>query len=112
PMTAGEIQAVEDMVNTEIRRNHAADVQVMPYNAAIKAGAMALFGEKYGSEVRVMKFGEFSTELCGGTHVARTGDIGLFKIVSEGGVAAGVRRIEAVTGAGALAYVRDTEEVL
>ncbi len=112
PMTAEEIQAVEDMVNTEIRRNHAADVNVMGYDAAIKAGAMALFGEKYGSEVRVMKFGEFSTELCGGTHVARTGDIGLFKIVSEGGVAAGVRRIEAVTGAGALAYVRDTEDTL
>ena len=108
-VTAEEIRAIEDLVNAEIRRNHAADVQVMAYDEAIKAGAMALFGEKYGDAVRVMKFGEFSTELCGGTHVARTGDIGFFKIVSEGGVASGVRRIEAVTGDNALEYVQNLE---
>ena len=104
-VTPEELAKIEDLVNTEIRRNEAADVRETSYDEAIKAGAMALFGEKYGNVVRVMKFGDFSTELCGGTHVHRTGDIGLFKILSEGGVAAGVRRIEAVTGAGALAYV-------
>ncbi|HEX7965579.1 MAG TPA: alanine--tRNA ligase [Gammaproteobacteria bacterium] len=104
-VTPEELSKIEDLVNTEIRRNEAADVRETSYDEAIKAGAMALFGEKYGNVVRVMKFGDFSTELCGGTHVHRTGDIGLFKILSEGGVAAGVRRIEAVTGAGALAYV-------
>ncbi|MFI4920969.1 MAG: alanine--tRNA ligase, partial [Gammaproteobacteria bacterium] len=111
-VTPVELQRIEDLVNTEVRRNEAADVREMGYDEAIKSGAMALFGEKYGKLVRVMKFGDFSTELCGGTHVHRTGDIGLFKIVSEGGVAAGVRRIEAVTGAGALAYVRSLEGVL
>ncbi|HEV7164108.1 MAG TPA: alanine--tRNA ligase [Gammaproteobacteria bacterium] len=111
-VTPAELQRIEDLVNTEVRRNEAADVREMGYDEAIKSGAMALFGEKYGKLVRVMKFGDFSTELCGGTHVHRTGDIGLFKIVSEGGVAAGVRRIEAVTGAGALAYVRGLEGVL
>jgi len=104
-VTPEELAKIEDLVNTEVRRNEAADVRETSYDEAIKAGAMALFGEKYGNVVRVMKFGDFSTELCGGTHVHRTGDIGLFKILSEGGVAAGVRRIEAVTGAGALAYV-------
>jgi alanyl-tRNA synthetase len=111
-VTPGELEKIETLVNAEIRRNEAADVREMGYDEAIKFGAMALFGEKYGNVVRVMKFGDFSTELCGGTHVQRTGDIGLFKIVSEGGIAAGVRRIEAVTGAGALAYVRQLEEVL
>jgi alanyl-tRNA synthetase len=104
-VTPEELAKIEDLVNAEVRRNDAADVRETSYDEAIKAGAMALFGEKYGNVVRVMKFGEFSTELCGGTHVHRTGDIGLFKILSEGGVAAGVRRIEAVTGAGAIAYV-------
>ena len=111
-VTPEELRRIEDLVNTEVRRNEAADVRQMAYDDAIKFGAMALFGEKYGNVVRVMKFGDFSTELCGGTHVSRTGDVGLFKIVSESGVAAGVRRIEAVTGVGALAYVRELEGVL
>jgi alanyl-tRNA synthetase len=97
---------IEDLVNAEIRRNVEVSSRVMKYDDAIKAGAMALFGEKYGSEVRVIEMSDFSTELCGGTHVARTGDIGLFKIVSESGVAAGIRRIEAMTADGALAYVQ------
>ncbi|HSX61668.1 MAG TPA: alanine--tRNA ligase [Tahibacter sp.] len=112
PVTADELREIEDLVNAEVRRNAAADVRNMAYKDAIDFGAMALFGEKYGEHVRVLKFGEFSTELCGGTHVGRTGDIGLFKILSEGGVAAGIRRIEAVTGAGALAFVREEERRL
>ncbi|MGO4504792.1 MULTISPECIES: alanine--tRNA ligase [unclassified Dyella] len=112
PMSADELRQIETQVNAEVRRNAAAEVHHMGYNEAIEFGAMALFGEKYGDEVRVLKMGEFSTELCGGTHVGRTGDIGLFKIVSEAGVASGVRRIEAVTGAGALAYVADEERRL
>ncbi len=112
PMSHDELSQVEAMVNAEVRRNAAAEVHNMSYDQAIEFGAMALFGEKYGDEVRVLKMGDFSTELCGGTHVGRTGDIGLFKIVSEAGVASGVRRIEAVTGAGALAYVDDEERRL
>jgi len=112
PMSHEELARVEALVNAEVRRNAAAEVRHMAYDDAIAFGAMALFGEKYGDEVRVLKMGEFSTELCGGTHVGRTGDIGLFKIASEAGVASGVRRIEAVTGDGALAYVADEERRL
>lgn len=111
-LSAEELAQIERMVNDEIRRNDQAEVHHMGYDDAIEFGAIALFGEKYGSEVRVLKMGDFSTELCGGTHVSRTGDIGLFKIVSESGVAAGVRRIEAVTGAGAMARIADEERIL
>jgi len=112
PVTAEEIKRIEDMVNTEIRSNNRVETRLMKHEDAIKAGAMALFGEKYGDEVRVVGMGAFSTELCGGTHVRRTGDIGLFKIVAEGGVAAGIRRIEAVTGPGAVLAVQDQEDTL
>ena len=111
-VTAEELQKIETMANDQIRANASADTQVMNQEAAIAAGAMALFGEKYDSEVRVLKLGEFSMELCGGTHVSRVGDIGLFKIINESGVAAGVRRIEAVTGQGALNWVAETEGVV
>ncbi len=109
PMTEAQLRQVEALVNHEVRRNSEVAVRVMKYDDAIKAGAMALFGEKYGDEVRVVGMGEFSTELCGGTHVRRTGDIGFFKIVSESGVAAGIRRVEAVTAEGALAWVQEQE---
>jgi alanyl-tRNA synthetase len=112
PLSRDELAKVEALVNAEVRRNAAAEIHNMAYDEAIAFGAMALFGEKYGSEVRVLRMGDFSTELCGGTHVNRTGDIGLFKIVSEAGVASGVRRIEAVTGVGALAYVESEEQRL
>ncbi|MBS1169804.1 MAG: alaS [Burkholderiaceae bacterium] len=106
PMTADEIRQVEEIVNREILENQATMAQVMGFDDAVKHGAMALFGEKYGDEVRVLNIGS-SCELCGGTHVARTGDIGLFKIVSEGGIAAGIRRVEAVTGLNAMHLVQD-----
>jgi alanyl-tRNA synthetase len=112
PIKHDELRRVEDRVNEQIRRNDPAEIRRMAYDEAIATGAMALFGEKYGDEVRVLRMGDFSTELCGGTHVSRTGDIGLFKIVSESGVAAGIRRIEAVTGAGATALVDDEERRL
>ncbi|MFZ2971314.1 MAG: alanine--tRNA ligase [Ferribacterium limneticum] len=105
PMTAEEIREVEEIVNAEILANAPTDSRVMGIDDAQKSGAMMLFGEKYGEEVRVVAIGS-SKELCGGTHVARSGDIGLFKIVSEGGVAAGVRRVEAITGTNALAWVQ------
>ncbi|MGD2005949.1 MAG: alanine--tRNA ligase, partial [Pseudomonadales bacterium] len=108
-ITADELVQIESMVNAEIRANHAVETLVTDMDTAIEKGAMALFGEKYGESVRVLSMGEFSVELCGGTHVQRTGDIGLLKITSEGGVSAGVRRIEAVTGANAEQFVRDTE---
>ncbi|QID18344.1 alanine--tRNA ligase [Nitrogeniibacter mangrovi] len=111
PVTADEIREIEQRVNEEILENVATDASVMALEDAQKSGAMMLFGEKYGDEVRVLSIGT-SKELCGGTHVARTGDIGLFKIVAEGGVAAGVRRIEAVTGAGAVAWVQTQQALL
>ncbi|MFA0442513.1 alanine--tRNA ligase [Vibrio sp. 10N.286.49.C2] len=101
-MTKDEIKAVERLVNAQVRTNHSIDTEVMDIESAKKKGAMALFGEKYDDEVRVLTMGEFSTELCGGIHARNTGDIGLFKITSEGGIAAGIRRIEAVTGEMAL----------
>jgi alanyl-tRNA synthetase len=112
PVNAEEIARIERLVNAEVLRNLAAETRLMNYDAAVASGAVALFGEKYGDTVRVLRFGEFSTELCGGTHVARTGDIGAFKIVSEGGVAAGVRRIEAVAGEAALTYLNLGEHLL
>jgi alanyl-tRNA synthetase len=111
-MTAEQLRQVEALVNDKIRENAEAQTSLMSYDAALEAGAMALFGEKYGDEVRVLRIGEFSTELCGGTHVARAGDIGLFKIIAETGIASGVRRIEAVAGAAAMAHVTDVERVL
>ncbi|BBL70632.1 alanine--tRNA ligase [Methylogaea oryzae] len=112
PMTAGEIAEVERLVNEQIRRNQEAGVAVMGKDEAMAAGAMALFGEKYGDQVRVVKIGDFSTELCGGTHVGRAGDIGLFKIVTETGVAAGIRRVEAVTGENAVSWLEQTDHLL
>ncbi|EEW08718.1 alanyl-tRNA synthetase [Vibrio mimicus VM603] len=104
-MTATEIKEVERLVNQEIRRNHSIETNIMNIDEAKAKGAMALFGEKYDDQVRVLSMGDFSTELCGGIHASNTGDIGLFKITSEGGIAAGIRRIEAVTGEGALDYI-------
>ena len=106
-VTEDELKSIEQLVNTQIRANHSLDTTVMNLEQAKDAGAMALFGEKYEEDVRVVSMGEFSMELCGGTHVNRTGDIGLFKIVSENGIAAGVRRIEALTGNKALISVQD-----
>jgi len=111
-MTAEEIHQVEQLVNQQIRANDEVVTRLMNYDQAVEAGAMALFGEKYGDDVRVLSIGEFSTELCGGVHAKRAGDIGLFKIVMEAGIAAGVRRVEAVTGQGALEYIGETEKKL
>ena len=108
PMTDEQIRKVESIVNAEVLANAPGIVQVMPFDEAVKGGAMALFGEKYGDEVRVLDLG-FSRELCGGTHVSRTGDIGFFKIVAEGGVAAGIRRVEAITGDNAVRYVQELD---
>ncbi|HKT31623.1 MAG TPA: alanine--tRNA ligase [Gammaproteobacteria bacterium] len=112
PVTPEELRQIEDLVNAEIRKNAEADVRQMPYDDAIRFGAMALFGEKYGDTVRVMKFGDFSIELCGGTHVHHVGDIGFFKIISETGVAAGIRRIEALTGEAAVHWAQQAERTL
>ncbi|EOT1824283.1 alanine--tRNA ligase [Vibrio vulnificus] len=115
-VTAAELKEVERLVNAQIRRNHTIETNIMDIESAKQKGAMALFGEKYDDEVRVLSMGDFSTELCGGIHASNTGDIGLFKITSEGGIAAGIRRIEAVTGEAALeaidAQARKFEEKL
>ncbi len=111
-LTPEELQQIEQIVNSQIRANADARTRMMKFDEAVAAGAMALFGEKYDEDVRVLSIGDFSTELCGGTHVSRAGDIGLFRIVSEGGIAAGVRRIEAVTGQGALDFVVQTDHML
>ncbi|MBI1422958.1 MAG: alanine--tRNA ligase [Gammaproteobacteria bacterium] len=112
PVRPEQLKQIEDLVNEHIRLNHEVETKLMAQEEAIKSGAMALFGEKYGDVVRVLRMGDFSTELCGGTHVGRTGDIGLFKITNETGTAAGVRRIEAVTGQGALRYIDQEEQQL
>ena len=111
-VTPAQLAEIEALVNEKIRANLPVETRLMAQDEAVAAGAMALFGEKYGDVVRVLSMGDFSVELCGGTHVTRTGDIGLFKIVSEGGVAAGVRRIEAVAGEAALRYIGETEKHL
>jgi alanyl-tRNA synthetase len=110
PLSRPQLVAIERLVNQEIRENHLVETRIMSLDDAKATGAVALFGEKYGDQVRVLRMGDFSTELCGGTHVKAVGDIGLFKIVSEGGIAAGVRRVEAMTGAGALDWVEADEE--
>ena len=111
PLTDAQLRQVEALVNAQVLANAATQAQVMAFDEAVKGGAMALFGEKYGDEVRVLDIGN-SRELCGGTHVARSGDIGLFKLVAESGVAAGIRRVEAVTGEGALAWVQAQQDQL
>ena len=110
PLSSEQLFAVERLVNQQIRANLTGKVETMTPEAATKKGAMALFGEKYGDEVRVLSIGEFSMELCGGTHVKHTGEIGFFKIISEAGIAAGIRRIEALTGDEALAWAEETEK--
>jgi alanyl-tRNA synthetase len=112
PLTGEEIEQIEDLVNLWIEANARSELRIMPYDEAVESGAVAIFDEKYGDEVRVVSFGDFSTELCGGTHAGASGDIGLLKILSESGIAAGVRRIEALTGLGALAHLRGQERSL
>jgi alanyl-tRNA synthetase len=112
PITPAELTEIERLVNAQIRLNAPAETRLMGYENAVAAGAMALFGEKYDKDVRVLRVGDFSMELCGGTHVQRAGDIGLFKILSESGVASGVRRIEAITGAAAIEYVEQNDALL
>ena len=112
PVTPAELREIERLVNAEIRRNTAAQIELMEYESAVASGAMALFGEKYEKNVRVLRIGDFSVELCGGTHVSRSGDIGFFKITNESGVASGVRRIEAITGEGAVEYVEKSDDLL
>jgi alanyl-tRNA synthetase len=111
PLTRNELDAIEDQVNRWIEANHSGSTREMDYKSAVNAGAIAIFDEKYGELVRVVSFGDCSTELCGGTHARATGDIGLLKIVSESGIAAGIRRIEALTGLGALQHIRAQERL-
>ncbi|MBS3747164.1 MAG: alanine--tRNA ligase [Wenzhouxiangellaceae bacterium] len=112
PVSPEQLQEIENRVNRQIQENAAASAEVMDYDEAMEAGALAFFGDKYGDRVRVLQFGDYSTELCGGTHVERVGDIGAFKIVSETGISAGVRRIEAVAGRHAVAWMQDTDRTL
>jgi alanyl-tRNA synthetase len=112
PVDANALSTIEEEINSRIRENAEVTVEELPYDAALKAGALAFFGDKYGDIVRVVRMGDFSVELCGGTHVKRTGDVGFFKLQGESGVAAGVRRIEAATGQGALDAVRAQEQLL
>jgi alanyl-tRNA synthetase len=112
PVSPEQLHEIEELVNNEIRKNIAADTKLMKYDAAVASGAIALFGEKYDDEVRVLRLGDFSVELCGGTHVSSTGDIGIFKITSEGGVASGIRRIEAVGGKQAMAWINENQAAL
>jgi alanyl-tRNA synthetase len=112
PLTPAQLLEIERLVNEQVRANAPVEIRHMDYDSAVASGAMALFGEKYDKEVRVLSMGEFSTELCGGTHVQRAGDIGLFKLISESGVASGVRRIEALTGAGAIEYIEQSDGLL
>ena len=111
-VTAAELTEIERLVNAEIRANAPADIEVMPFDRAVAAGAMALFGEKYEHDVRVLRVGEFSMELCGGTHVKRAGDIGFFKIISEAGIAAGIRRVEALTGEAAVRWAESSDDLI
>jgi len=112
PMTPDQLKTIEDLCNHHVRQNYPVETQVMDQQAAMKTGAMALFGEKYGYNVRVVRMGEFSVELCGGTHVGATGEIGLLAFRGEGGVASGVRRVEAFTGEDSLAYFRSYQDHL
>jgi alanyl-tRNA synthetase len=112
PVSPEQLHEIEELVNNEIRKNIAAETKLMKYDDAVSSGAIALFGEKYDDEVRVLRLGDFSVELCGGTHVSSTGDIGIFKISSEGGVASGIRRIEAVSGKQAMAWIDDNQQAL
>jgi alanyl-tRNA synthetase len=112
PVTAEQLGQIERLVNGEIQKNITADTKLMKYDDAVASGAIALFGEKYDDEVRVLRLGDFSVELCGGTHVNSTGDIGIFKITHEGGVASGIRRIEAVSGKRAMAWIDDNQKAL
>jgi len=112
PVTPQELTTIEKLVNAQIRRNEPAQTDLMEYDQAVASGAMALFGEKYDKDVRVLRFGDFSVELCGGTHVGRSGDIGLFKITAESGVASGVRRIEAITGEKAIDFMEQHEALI
>jgi len=112
PVSDHALATIEEEINARIRENAEVNAEEMAYGDAIKAGALAFFGEKYGDRVRVVRMGDFSIELCGGTHVSRTGDVGFFKLEAESGVAAGVRRIEAATGQGALESIRRQEKIL